>query len=74
MTYRPNAVPAHITINGEPLCQCQSHISGLLNRLGITCGYLSLADARRAKLKINQHRNYRGRVSIVRGPCPEGPK
>ncbi len=74
MTYRPNQIPCHITINGEPLCQRESHTSGLLIRLGITCGHRSLADARRAKLKINQHRNYRDRVSIVRGPCPEGPK
>lgn len=58
--------PAHITIEGKPLCQCEGHIGGLMRKLGVTCGFRSIADARRAKLEIQKHRHS---VRVIPGPC-----
>lgn len=62
-----NKVTAHITIKGRPLCECEGHHAGLINRLGVTCGYESLAAAHRAKREIQRHRHS---VKVVRGECP----
>lgn len=59
--------PAHITIEGRPLCTCEMHPAGLIYRLGLTCSFRSIADARRAKAEIQKHRHS---VKVVPGPCP----
>ena len=59
--------PAHITIDGTPLCRCEGHHGGIINAIGVTCGYRSIADARRAKLEIQKHRHS---VRVVPGHCP----
>ncbi len=70
MAYYPNQKPAHITIKGVALCQCEAHGAGLMNRLAVTCGHVSLAAARRTKVKLQAHRYG---VKVVPGHCPEGP-
>ena len=61
------AKPAHITIDGKPLCQCEYHLGGLMHKLSLTCGYASIAEAKRAKLEIQKHRHS---VKVVIGHCP----
>ena len=58
---------AHITIEGEPLCQCEGHVAGLMAKLGLPCEFNSIADATRAKKKIQTVRHS---VKVVRGLCP----
>ena len=65
-----NKIPAHITIEGVPLCQCEAHMAGLMNTLEVTCGHESLAAAHRAKREIQRHRHS---VKVVPGACPAGP-
>lgn len=60
---------AHITIEGSPLCECQN------NRLGyplgsihfLTCDYISIASATRAKVELQKLYHS---VKVVRGNCP----
>lgn len=69
--------PAHITINGTPICECEQH--GLLlnpmtythlgQQLRISCGYHSKARARSAWREIAKHRYWRS-VKVVDGHCP----
>jgi len=68
------ARPAHITISGQPLCQCESYLAGLLSKrlrsgARITCGYRTITAALSAALEIQEHQR---RVRIILGPCPEG--
>ena len=61
-------VPAHIQIEGGPLCVCKNHLlltSTPDNDL-ITCGFESLAAAHRVKLHL-QKTNHS--VRVVRGDC-----
>tara|TARA_B100001245_G_scaffold181778_1_gene139865 strand:- start:372 stop:578 length:207 start_codon:yes stop_codon:yes gene_type:complete len=62
-------VISHITIDGVPLCESESHTTGLINKLHITCGHLSLASAERTKKQIQKHRHS---VKVVRGHCGSG--
>ena len=62
-------VISHITIDGVPLCERESHATGLINKLHITCGHESLASAGRAKKQIQKHRHS---VKVVRGFCKIG--
>jgi hypothetical protein len=59
--------PAYITVEGQPLCMCEMHLGGLINELGVTCGYPSISEAKRAKLEIQKHRHS---VKVVPGYCP----
>jgi|TARA_R100001129_G_scaffold62381_1_gene42515 hypothetical protein len=61
-------VPAHIQIQGVPLCVCKDHLLGTKtpDDEWITCGFASLADAQRVKIHL-QKRNHS--VRVVRGEC-----
>jgi hypothetical protein len=58
-------VPAHIQIQGVPLCVCKDHLLGTKtpDDEWITCGF---ADAQRVKIHL-QKRNHS--VRVVRGEC-----
>ena len=63
-------VISHITIDGVPLCERESHATGLINKLpNITCGHQSIASAEKAKKEIQKHRHS---VKVVRGHCQIG--
>jgi hypothetical protein len=59
--------PAHITVEGKPLCECEGHMAGLMYRLNVTCGHVSIASAKRAKVELQKHRHS---VRVVPGFCP----
>ena len=59
--------PAHLTVEGRPLCVCEGHIGGLMHKHHLTCGYRSLAAAKRAKTELQK---YRHSVRVVPGHCP----
>tara|TARA_B100001029_G_C14983557_1_gene407537 strand:+ start:820 stop:1017 length:198 start_codon:yes stop_codon:yes gene_type:complete len=62
-----NMKPVYITINDRPLCECESHVTGLINKLGITCSYKSFEDAKNAKEKIEKF----GKNAVINsGHCP----
>ena len=72
----------HITIRGEPLCQCEAHCAGLLfsgrsrvtyshngEDLALTCSYRNKARARSAWREVAKHHYWR-EVKVVKGQCP----
>ncbi len=65
--------PAHLTLEGEPLCTCQMYGAGLLGCYSPVpmkhrfCSFYSIADAQRAKAEMQKHRYG---VRVVRGHCP----
>jgi len=63
-------VPAHIQIEGVPLCVCKDHL--MLSRTSdnefITCGFTSMAAAHRVRRHLQKKFHS---VRVVRGACPE---
>ena len=59
-------VPAHITLDGTPLCQ-----TWLNHAHGCQCGFRTLTAARKACNETGaKHRIWWKRLKVVRGHCP----
>lgn len=61
------AKPAHITLNGHPLCACGLVGTNLMAKHNVTCGHGSIAEANRAKAILQRHV---AGVRVVAGSCP----
>jgi hypothetical protein len=57
---------AYLTVNGRPFCLC-NWLDTRVENMQLTCGYVSLAAAKRAKAELQKHVYA---VRVVPGRCP----
>jgi len=60
---------AYIEIKGDPLCEREGNVYGLMSKLNVTCGHESVDSANRTKRKLERHSG-KDTVRVVEGPCP----
>lgn len=63
------AKPAHIVIDGEPLCVNHLYLRHVIDEDNVTCDYTSQRRAHKLAKLVRKHVGSK-RVQVKLGPCP----